>query len=189
MKLSVWAKANGLAYQTAWRMWRNGKLPVPAEQLPTGTVIVHPPKTRAPEAVALYARVPSADHKADLERQLGRLAAYASREGLTVVRSVSEIGSALNGHRAKIMRLLSDAAVQTIVVEHRDRLTRFGSEYIEAALAACGRKLIVVDESEMKDDLMQDMGDVLTWFCARLHGRRAAKNRAAKALAAAQSPT
>jgi len=87
------------------------------------------------------------------------------------------------------MRLLSDAAVQTIVVEHRDRLTRFGSEYIEAALAACGRKLIVVDESEMKDDLMQDMGDVLTWFCARLYGRRAAKNRAAKALAAAQSPT
>ena len=86
------------------------------------------------------------------------------------------------------MRLLSDAAVQTIVVEHRDRLTRFGSEYIEAALAACGRKLIVVDESEMKDDLMQDMGDVLTWFCARLYGR-AAKNRAAKALAAAQSPT
>jgi predicted site-specific integrase-resolvase len=188
MKLSVWAKANGLAYQTAWRMWRNGKLPVPAEQLPTGTVIVHPPKTRATEAVALYARVPGADQKADLERQLGRLADYASREGLTVVRSVSEIGSGLNGQRAKILRLLSDAAVQTIVVEHRDRLARFGSEYIEAALAACGRKLVVVDESEMKDDLVQDMVDVLTWFCARLYGRRAAKNRAAKALAAAQFP-
>ena len=188
MKLSVWAKANGLAYQTAWRMWRNGKLPVPAEQLPTGTVIVHPPKTRAAEAVALYARVASTEQKADLERQLGRLADYASREGLTVVRSVAEIGSGLNGHRGKIMRLLSDAAVQTIVVEHRDRLTRFTAEYIEAALAACGRKLVVVDESEMKDDLVQDMVDVLTWFCARLYGRRAAKNRAAKAVAAAQSP-
>ena len=137
------------------------KLPVPAEQLPTGTVIVHPPKTPATEAVALHARVASTEQKADLERQLGRLADYASREGLTVVRSVAEIGSGLNGHRAKIMRLLSDAAVQTIVVEHRDRLTRFGAEYIEAALAACGRKLVVVDESEMKDDLVQDMVDVL----------------------------
>src|SRR5215472_12538540 len=131
--------------------------------------------------------VSSADQKGDLQRQLGRLAEYASRERLMVIRSVSEIGCGLNGHRAKIMRLLSDPAVQTIVVEHRDRLARFGSESIEAALAACGRKLVVVDETEMKDDLVQDMVDVLTWFCARLYGRRTAKNRAAKALAAAQA--
>jgi predicted site-specific integrase-resolvase len=87
------------------------------------------------------------------------------------------------------MRVLSDPAVQTIVVEHRDRLARFGFEYIEAALAACGRKLIVVDEPEMKDDLVQDMVDVLTSFCAGLYGRRAAGKRAAKALAAAQAET
>jgi putative resolvase len=187
MKLSAWAKANGLAYQTAWRMWRNGKLPVPVEQLPTGTIIVHPPKVASSESVAIYARVWRADQKADLERQLGRLADYASRERLTVIRSVSEIGPGLNGHRAKIMRLLSDPGVQTIIVEHRDRLARFGCEYIEAALAACGRKLIVVDQTEMKDDLVEDMVDVLTSFCARLYGRRAAKQRAAKALAAVQS--
>jgi putative resolvase len=117
MKLSAWAEANGLTYQTAWRMWRNGKRPVPAEQLPTGTVIVHPPKTPTVDSVAIYARVSSADQKADLERQLGRLAEFASRERLMVVRSVSEIGCGLNGHCAKIMRLLSDPAVQTIVVE------------------------------------------------------------------------
>jgi putative resolvase len=83
------------------------------------------------------------------------------------------------------MRLLADPAVRTIVVEHRDRLARFGSEYIEAALRAGGRRLAVVDETEMKDDLVQDMIAVLTSFCARLYGRRAAKNRAEKALAAA----
>jgi putative resolvase len=185
MKLSAWAKASGVAYKTAWRMWRDGKLPIPAEQLPTGTVIVHPPQAPAAEAVALYARVSSADQKADLERQLGRLADYASRERLMVIRSVSETGSGLNGHRAKVTRLLADPAVRTIVVEHRDRLARFGAEYIEAALAAAGRKLIVVDQAEMKDDLVQDMVDVLTSFCARLYGRRAAKDRAEKALAAA----
>ena len=112
MKLSAWAKANGLSYQTAWRMWRNGKLPVPAEQLLTGTVVLHPPEAATAASVAIYARVSSADQKADLERQLGRLAEYASRERLMVVRSVSEIGSGLNGHRAKIMRLLSDPAVR-----------------------------------------------------------------------------
>jgi putative resolvase len=185
MKLSAWAKANGLTYKTAWRMWRDGRLPIPAEQLPTGTVIVHPPPAPSAEAVALYARVASADQKADLERQLGRLADYASRERLMVIRSVSEIGSGLNGHRAKVMRLLADPAVRTLVVEHRDRLARFGAEYIEAALAAGGRKLVVVDQAEMNDDLVQDMVDVLTSFCARLYGRRAAKNRAEKALAAA----
>jgi putative resolvase len=185
MKLSAWAKANGLTYKTAWRMWRDGRLPIPAEQLPTGTVIVHPPPAPSAEAVALYARVASADQKADLERQLGRLADDASRERLTVIRSVSEIGSGLNGHRAKVMRLLADPAVRTLVVEHRDRLARFGAEYIEAALAAGGRKLVVVDQAEMNDDLVQDMVDVLTSFCARLYGRRAAKNRAEKALAAA----
>lgn len=189
MKLSVWAKENGLTYRTAWRMWRDGRLPVPAEQLATGTVLVHPPQAQAAESVALYARVSSGDQKADLERQLGRLAEYASKEKLTVTRSVSEIGSGLNGHRTKIMRLLADPTVHMIVVEHRDRLARFGSEYIESALSAAGRKLIVVDQSEMKDDLVQDMIAVLTSFCARLYGRRAAKNRAAKAVAAAASPT
>ena len=189
MKLSAWAKENGLTYRTAWRMWRDGRLPVPAEQLATGTVLVHPPQAQAAESVALYARVSSGDQKADLERQLGRLAEYASREKLTVTRSVSEIGSGLNGHRTKIMRLLADPTVHVIVVEHRDRLARFGSEYIESALSASGRKLIVVDQSEMKDDLVQDMIAALTSFCARLYGRRAAKNRAAKAVAAAASPT
>src|SRR5499427_6596586 len=78
MKLSAWAKANGLAYQTAWRLWRAGKLPIAAEHLPTGTVIVHPPKAPTVESVAIYARVSSADQKGDLERQLGRLAEYAA---------------------------------------------------------------------------------------------------------------
>jgi putative resolvase len=76
--------------------------------------------------------------------------------------------------------------VQTIVVEHRDRLARFGADYLEAALSAAGRELVVVEEGEAKDDLVQDMVDVLTSFCARLYGRRSARNRAKRALAAAR---
>src|SRR5437763_12876804 len=91
-------------------MRRNGKLPVPAEQLPTGTLIVHPPQTPAIDRVAIYARVSSADQKAYLERQLGRLAEFASRERLMVVRSVSEIGCGLNADRNAAINLMKFAA-------------------------------------------------------------------------------
>ncbi len=185
MKLSTWAKEQGLTYKTAWRMWRDGRLPVPAEQLPTGTVLVHPPAPVQGGGAALYARVASREQQADLERQLGRLAAFASQRGMTVVRSTAEVGSGLNGPRPQLLQLLADAQVRVLVVEHRDRLARFGAEYIEAALVASGRRLVIVDPLEMKDDLVQDMIDVMTSFCARLYGRRAARKRATKGVAAA----
>jgi predicted site-specific integrase-resolvase len=76
------------------------------------------------------------------------------------------------------LQLLSDKTISAIVVEHRDRFARFGSEYLEAALCAAGRQLIVVDPTEMNDDLAADMIAILTSFCARLYGRRSARNRA-----------
>ena len=115
MKLSVCAKSQGLSYKTAWRLWKDGKLPVPAEQLLTGTVIVHPSVTATEGGVALYARVSSADQKADLERQIARLAVYAAENSLRVTEIVKEIGSGLNGPRRGLMRLLRSPAVTTVV--------------------------------------------------------------------------
>ena len=186
MKLSDWAKVNGISYITAYRWWRQGILPVKAEQIKTGTILVYP-IVPVGDGIALYARVSSAGQKSDLERQLGRLVTYASEQKLKVVKSVTEIGSGLNGRRHKLLELLKDSTMGGIVVEHRDRLARFGSDYIEATLSASGRKLYVIDEAEMKDDLVQDMIDVLTSFCARLYGRRSAKNRAIKAIEATKS--
>jgi putative resolvase len=183
MKLANWAREQQIDYKTAYRWFRAGILPVPSRQLPTGTILVDPATVKLDNTV-LYARVSSADQKLDLERQLGRLVAFAGETGLTVVGTVSEIGSGLNGKRPKLLKTLADKTVGTIVVEHRDRLARFGSEYVEAALRASGRKVIVVDKTEMKDDLVQDMIDVLTSFCARLYGRRSARNKALKAVEA-----
>jgi len=129
-------------------------------------------------------RVSSADQKEDLGRQIARLVACTSERDWAVTRAVSEIGSGLNGHRPKLLRLLSDPKVGTIVVEHRDRLMRFGFEYVEAALAAQGRRIVVVEPGEVKDDLVQDRIEVLTSFCACLYGRRSAWNKAKKALEA-----
>ena len=185
MKLSTWAKKQGISYKTAWRLWSTGKLPLPAEQLATGTIIVKEPEASyeaGPSSVVLYARVSSSDQKQDLDRQLSRLVEYTTSHGLQVKGAIKEIGGGLNGKRTKLLSILRDPNVRTIVVEHKDRLVRFGFEYMEALLAASGRRIIVVDENEMKEDLVQDMIDVLTSFCARLYGRRSAKDRAKKAL-------
>lgn len=186
MKLSVWAKAQGISYRTAWRMWKDGRLPVPAEQMATGTVIVHAEPNKAGGA-ALYARVSSADQKNDLDRQLARLTEFAVEQKLPVVDAVKEVGSGLNGHRKGMIRLLHNAAAQTIVVEHRDRLMRFGFEYVEAALAAQGRRIVVIEPEEMTDDIVRDLHEVIVSMCARLYGKRSAKNRAKKALDAMQT--
>lgn len=135
----------------------------------------------------MYARVSSADQKADLDRQVARVTAWATAEQIPVDKVVTEVGSALNGHRRKFLALLGDPTVSRIVVEHRDRFCRFGSEYVEAALAAQGRELVVVDSAEVDDDLVRDMTEILTSMCARLYGKRAAQNRAKRALAAAAS--
>ena len=73
-----------------------------------------------------------------------------------------------------------------IVVEHRDRLALFGVEHLGAALAAQGRRVLVADPGETADDLVRDMIEVLTSMCARLYGRRGARNRALGAVTAAK---
>lgn len=185
MKLSAWAKKQGISYKTAWRMWKHGTLPVAAEQLPTGTIIVKGPEEEhesGVSSVVLYARVSSSDQRGDLDRQLSRLVEFAVENGYHVTGAVKEVGSGLNGRRPGLLSLLSDPATRCIVVEHRDRLVRFGFEYLEALMQGSGRRVIVVDEAEMNDDLVQDMVEVLTSFCARLYGRRSARRRAKKAL-------
>ena len=106
----------------------------------------------------------------------------AAKAGARVLRIEAEVGSGMNGARAKVRRLLADPAVRTVVVEHRDRLGRMNVELVEAALSASGRSLVVLDPAERDDDLVRDMTQVLTSFCARLYGRRSARNRAEKAL-------
>jgi putative resolvase len=183
MKLSEWAERQGIHYMTAWRWWKADKLPVPAYQSPSGSIIVELPDS-PPGRVVIYARVSSHDQRLDLDRQIARVARWATQEGLQVAQVAAEVGAGLNGKRAKLRRLLADPQATTIVVEHRDRLARFGVEYLAAALAAQGRRIVVVEEGEATDDLVRDMVEVLTSFCARLYGRRGARNRAMRAVTA-----
>ncbi|HCA87189.1 MAG TPA: IS607 family transposase [Streptomyces sp.] len=188
MNLKEWAMANGVHPHTAYRWFREGTLPVPAERVGPRTILVNIEANSSPSVtggVGLYVRVSSHDQKADLERQTARLSVWAAKAGHRVVRIESEVASGMNGSRTKACRLLADSDVTTVVVERKDRLGRMDVELIEAALSATGRRLVVLDDGEVEDDLVRDMVEVLTSFCARLYGRRSAKNRAKAALEAA----
>ena len=184
MNLKEWAASQGISYATARRWYESGKLPVPAYQAGRLIVIGEPSPSAAAGVTVVYARVSSADQKPDLDRQVARVTAWATGQGLAVGRVVTEVGSALNGRRREFLALLGDPSVAVIAVEHRDRFARFGAEYVEAALSAQGRRLAVADPSEVDDDLVRDVAEILTSLCARLYGQRAAENRAARAIAA-----
>jgi len=180
MKLSQYAKQQGISYKTAWRWYKAGQLD--AYQTATGTVIVRdqPAVIASTGRIALYARVSSAGQKDELTRQMERLRTYALARGYQVAKEVTEIASGLNDHRPKLSKLLQDQSIGTIVVEHRDRLTRFGFHSIEELLANEGRHVEVLFPSETTDDLVDDFVSVITSMAARIYGRRNNKQRAAQ---------
>src|SRR5258707_9829336 len=137
MKLSDDAKQVGVTYKTVYQWWKAGQLD--AYQRPTGTIIVRE-ATPSATGVALSARVSSAEQQAAVTRQLQRLRDDAAARGYQVVSEVTEITSGLNDERPTLTQLLTDAQVGVIVVEHRDRLTRFGYGYLAALLEQAGRR-------------------------------------------------
>jgi putative resolvase len=175
MKLSAYAKRVGVTYKTAWQWWKAGHLD--AYQLPTGTIIVREPQPAA-SGVALYARVSSADQKEDAVRQMQRLRGYAAARGYLVVTEVTEIASSLNDERPKLKKLLTNPRVGAIVVEHRDRLTRYGYGYIATLLAQQGRRVEAMYPSDTDDGLVDDFVAAMTSMAACIYGRRNSKRRA-----------
>ena len=186
MKLSAYAKQQGISYQTAWRMWQRGELP--AHQLPSGTVIVDmPPPTQSirPRRVAVYARVSSALDRKNLDSQAERVAAFCAAKGWQVAKVVKECGSGINDQRPQLLALLADTSISHIVVEHKDRCSRFGVAYIQTLLRTQGRELVIINEAEEEQtDLMQDFVAIISSFCARLYGRRRASRKKTQLLAA-----
>lgn len=178
MKLSQYAKKAGISYKTAWRWYKAGTLD--AYQTPTGMVVVRDPQMEriGTGRIALYARVSSADQKSDLERQVQRLRDYAAVRGYQVAKEVTEIASGLNDSRPKFLKLLADPTIGTIIVEHKDRSTRFGWNYITTLMEAQGRRMEAVFPDETKDDLVNDFVSIITSMAARIYGRRGSRRKA-----------
>lgn len=187
MKLSAYADKVGISYQTAHRWFKNGKIPG-AYQISTGTIIV--PDSAIPSdskesnlrtKTVVYARVSSnAQRKTNLETQAERMQNFCTSNGWTVDRVVKEVGSGLNDERKKLISIFKDPHVKRVVVEHRDRLTRFGFNYLQTLAEIEGFEIVVANKTmdNDKDDIMADFTAIITSFCARLYSKRRGKNKA-----------
>lgn len=175
MKLSDYAKSKGVSYRTAWRMWKRGELK--ATQLPSGTVIVDN-STPNIQGVVIYARVSSAENKSNLESQAERLTRYCEAKGYQITGIVKEVGSGVNDNRKKLIKLLNEDDYHLIVIEHKDRLTRVGFNYLKVLLNKQGKDIEVVNLAEEEgSDIMQDFISIITSFCARIYGLRRRKRK------------
>lgn len=152
MNVAVWAGRDGVARVSGYRWFRAGGLPVPARRVGGLVLVGEPIGDAGPRArTAVCARVWSVDQRADRDRQVARVTAWATGQQIWIDEVDTEVGCALNGHRGEFLALLRDPPVHRIVVEHRDRFCRFGSHYVQAAFGAQGRELVVVDAAETND--------------------------------------
>ena len=179
MRLSQYAKKMGVAYQTAYSWFINDKIPG-AYKLPSGTIVVPDEKIQENNRykTIIYARVYSNEQlKTNLETQTQRLVDYSISNGWTVDQIVKEVGSGLNDTRVKLEKILEDPYLKRIVVEHKDRLTRFGFNYLEILAKLQGFEIVIVNKTldNDKDDLLADFTTIITSFCARLYSKRRSK--------------
>lgn len=184
MKLSDYAKAKGVSYKTAWRWYCDGQI----KGRRYGRTIIVDEEVETPivtsQKVAVYARVSSAENKSNLDSQAERLSVYCTAKGYQIARVVKEIGSGVNDSRPKLLAMLADPSINLIVVEHKDRLTRFGFRYIETLLKEQGRSVEIVNVAENgTEDLLADLVSIISSFCARLYGQRRAKRKTEKIVA------
>ena len=165
----------GVSVRTLWRRINDGSLLV--ERSSTGRVFVNLEEEQTSLLnVCIYARVSSSENKDNLEKQKERLISYCNAKGYKVSKIITEIGSGLNDERKKLESILMDKSINLIVVEHKDRLARFGLNYIQKLLELDNRKIEIINpQTNDEDDLMQDFVSIITSFTARLYGRRRSK--------------
>ena len=191
IKLSKWASENGYTYQGAYELFCRGQLPN-SYKLPSGTILVklddNEEMSDSQQRTAIYGRVSTPNQKNDLDRQVERLKDYCAANGIIVDLVHKEIASGLNDNRRKLNSILSDKTITRIVVENKDRLTRFGFNYIQTLLSIDDREIVVINKNQEKDqDLIQDFVSIITSMAARVYGNRRSKNKTKEILALAES--
>ena len=178
LSLSEWGKTQGISYKTAWRMYREGKLPsgTAAQQLPTGTIRIREILERAnigdEEGATIYARINPRQQREDLEKQVSICQSFCAANGWSVVKTQREIAPALGIHRRKLHRLL-DPPPRRLVVWRPSILSRFDFCLLDACLRHCRCRLVVVDKSEEargEGGALEDLVDAISQVCHRHYG-------------------
>jgi len=186
LKLPEYARRLGISRAQAHAWFVSGKLPHPATKIGPRTIIVDVPNDFGqgpkPLKTAIYARVSTPGRTEALNQQKLRILEWAATQGHKIDEIVVETASGMNPNRKKLNKLLADPTIGTIIVEHRERLARFNYELIESALKAQDRQILVIDPTEIEDDLVRDITEILTSLYSRIYGKRRAKIKAQKAV-------
>lgn len=185
IKISSYAKLMGISKKTAYIHFHKGKIKGYQDES-TGTIYVEDvfspedeiKHVKNPNEVILYARVSSSQNKDNLNTQLDRLRSYVYAKGYIVVDEVKEIASGLNDNRKQLSKILNREDYAKIIVEHKDRLTRFGFNYIEQFLNYKGQSIEIINMTDGdKNDLIEDFVSIITSFCAKIYGQRKVKSK------------
>ena len=141
----------------------------------------HQPQNEPRQAYA-YARVSSHDQKSDLTRQEMRLSLYCQSNEMNFV-LISDLGSGINYKKRGLNRLIAaicKGKVSSLILTHKDRLLRFGSQLLFKLCDYFGTKVVILEsnlEKTFEQELVTDVIEIMTVFTARLHGRRSHKNK------------
>jgi predicted site-specific integrase-resolvase len=184
IKLSDWAKQNGVTYRTAWNWFKAGKLPCKAIKTETDAILVEiEPENRIEaktERIYVYARVSSAQKKEDLKSQAALCEQFCITNGWQVAKTFKEIASGMNDDR-KMLNQILESPPDKLVVLYKDRLTRFGFNYLDKTLSKLGCKIVVINQNpDTQEDIVKDFIAVITSFCCRLYGARRGQAKALK---------
>jgi len=174
IKLSKYAKDHSITYGTALRHYHKGILKGYQDETTKTIYIEEETKNiNNTNRVVLYSRVSSSENKKNAEKQLERLRMYSLAKGYTIVEEIIEVASGLNDKRPKLEKILKKDNYDILLVEHKDRLTRFGFNYIEVLLSKSQQRVEVVNYiQEEKEDLINDLVSIITSVCARIYGQR-----------------
>jgi putative resolvase len=129
-----------------------------------------------------YCRVSRGDQKEDLARQKQVLELFCATSGWEY-EIIEDLGSGLNYSKKglkRLIRLIVDSKVERLVLTHKDRLLRFGSELIFSLCEHFGTEVVVINRTEdstFEEDLATDVLEIITVFSARLYGSRSHKNK------------
>ena len=178
VKLSEYAKIKRITYKAAWNRFKEGRLDgALQDEFNRIYVKMGDEETKGKNAV-IYARVSSNEQKASLLQQQARLENYAKLNGLDIVDSYKEIASGINDNRPVLSKILQRDDWDILLVENKDRLTRFSFNYIKTLCESKGKTILVTNQDEDdKEGLMKDLISIFYSFSARMYGLRRRKNK------------
>jgi len=183
IKLSKYAKLKNRCYRTMWNKFNQGLIPNAYKDEKGSIYIKYDDEISSKKQYnVIYARVSSNDQKEDLTRQIHRVNNFAVNNGYKIDKIYKEIASCMNDKRKTLLELLDNNEVTNIFIENKDRLTRFGFNYIENLLKKNNVNIIITSNIESKNDLIDDFVSVITSFCSRIYGQRRSKNNVKKIL-------